>query len=125
MPEINKFSLNSENWHPAVVCTVGVKQSHLLDRQCELKLCTVWLKYMVPVAGRAFVLPSPIYHPGVKVTQVACGSEHCLLLTENGQVFTWGRGRYGGVSHSNDCLILSCLQSWLAFGFQLGLSGSH
>ncbi|XP_033606882.1 probable E3 ubiquitin-protein ligase HERC4 isoform X2 [Cryptotermes secundus] len=48
-------------------------------------------------SGRAFVLPSPIYHPGVRVTQVACGNEHCLLLTETGQVFSWGIGRYEGL----------------------------
>jgi alpha-tubulin suppressor-like RCC1 family protein len=53
--------------------------------------------YMAYVAGRAFVLPSPIYHPGVRVAQVACGNEHCLLLTETGQVFSWGTGRYEGV----------------------------
>jgi len=53
---------------------------------------------MIPVTGHAFVLPSPIYHPGVRVTQVACGNEHCLLLTETGQVFSWGTGRYESVS---------------------------
>jgi len=54
---------------------------------------------MIPVAGCAFVLPSPIYYPGVRVTQVACGSEHCLLLTETGQVFSWGTGRYEDASY--------------------------
>ncbi|KDR22087.1 probable E3 ubiquitin-protein ligase HERC4 [Zootermopsis nevadensis] len=52
-------------------------------------------------SGHAFVLPSPIYHPGVKVTQVACGNEHCLLLTETGQVFTWGRGSRGQLGHGD------------------------
>jgi hypothetical protein len=75
---------------------------------------------MVPVAGLAFVLPSPIYHPGVKVTQVTCGNEHCLLLTEAGQVFTWGTGRYADVSWCKDCLVLSCLQNWLSLLFSLG-----
>jgi hypothetical protein len=54
---------------------------------------TVIHGHMAYVAGHAFVLPSPIYHPGVRVTQVACGNEHCLLLTETGQVFSWGTGR--------------------------------
>lgn len=62
---------------------------------------------MACVAGRAFVLPSPIYHPGVRVTQVACGNEHCLLLTETGQVFSWGIGRYEGVLWCKDCLVQS------------------
>jgi hypothetical protein len=54
---------------------------------------------MIPVVGCAFVLPSPIYYPGVRVTQVACGSEHCLLMTEMGQVFSWGTGRYEDMSY--------------------------
>lgn len=52
-------------------------------------------------AGCAFVLPSPIYHPGVRVTQVACGNEHCLLLTETGQVFSWGIGSRGQLGHGD------------------------
>lgn len=90
---------------------------------------------MACVAGRAFVLPSPIYHPEVRVTQVACGNEHCVLLTETGQVFSWGIGRYEGVLWCKDHLVQSqeatvLLAQWLVCTFsrpvlfQSGSAGS-
>jgi len=33
------------------------------------------------------------------VTDVACGKEHCLLLTEHGQVWSWGGGSRGQLGH--------------------------
>ncbi|XP_069690185.1 RCC1 domain-containing protein 1 [Periplaneta americana] len=55
----------------------------------------------VSESGRAFIMPSPIYNPGTKVTQVACGNEHCLLVTEIGEVFSWGIGSRGQLGHSD------------------------
>lgn len=63
--------------------------------------CGVTFDVAVSTSGCAFVLPSPIYYPGVRVTQVACGSEHCLLLTETGQVFSWGMGSRGQLGHGD------------------------
>ena len=58
--------------------------------------------------GRAYSLPSPLDfnpYPGGdgshKVTDVVCGKEHCLLLTEHGQVFSWGGGSRGQLGHGN------------------------
>lgn len=31
---------------------------------------------------------------GVSVQQIACGSGHTVVLTSQGEVFTWGRGAY-------------------------------
>lgn len=56
-------------------------------------------------AGQAYSLPSPISFssfPGgaqQRVTDVACGKEHCMLLTEHGQVYTWGGGSRGQLGH--------------------------
>jgi len=56
-------------------------------------------------AGQAYSLPSPITFssfPGgaqQKVVDVACGKEHCMLLTEHGQVYTWGGGSRGQLGH--------------------------
>jgi len=55
--------------------------------------------------GQAYNLPSQINFssfPGgaqQKVVEVACGKEHCMLLTEHGQVYTWGGGSRGQLGH--------------------------
>jgi len=56
-------------------------------------------------AGQAYSLPSPLSFssfPGGaqhRVVDVACGKEHCVLLTEHGQVYTWGGGSRGQLGH--------------------------
>ena len=37
----------------------------------------------------------------LQVTDVVCGKEHSLLLTEYGQVFSWGGGSRGQLGHGN------------------------
>jgi len=55
--------------------------------------------------GRAYSLPSPLSvtsfpgSPALKVADVACGKEHCMLRTEMGQVFSWGGGSRGQLGH--------------------------
>jgi len=57
--------------------------------------------------GKAYSLPSPLdFNPFPngsthKVTDVVCGKEHSLLLTEHGQVFSWGGGSRGQLGHGN------------------------
>jgi len=59
------------------------------------------------VNGKAYCLPSPLdFNPFPngsthKVTDVVCGKEHSLLLTEHGQVFSWGGGSRGQLGHGN------------------------
>jgi len=36
------------------------------------------------------------------IKQIACGASHCLLLTEDGQVFSWGRNAYGQLGQGED-----------------------
>ena len=55
--------------------------------------------------GQAYSLPSPLHlasfpgAPALKVTDIACGKEHCMLLTETGQVYSWGGGTRGQLGH--------------------------
>ena len=55
--------------------------------------------------GQSYSLPSPLNvtsfpgSPALKVTDIACGKEHCMLLTETGQVFSWGGGTRGQLGH--------------------------
>lgn len=32
-------------------------------------------------------------------TNVVCGENHCLALTRDGEVFSWGSGRFGQLGH--------------------------
>ncbi|KAG6544026.1 hypothetical protein Mapa_014549 [Marchantia paleacea] len=36
---------------------------------------------------------------GLGIVQVACGENHSAALSADGQVFTWGRGKYGQLGH--------------------------
>jgi len=57
--------------------------------------------------GQAYSLPNQLsFHsfPGGaqhRVTQVAAGKEHCMLLTEHGQVYSWGGGTRGQLGHGS------------------------
>jgi len=57
--------------------------------------------------GQAYSLPTAIAFqsfPGGaqhRVSQVAAGKEHCMLLTEHGQVYSWGGGTRGQLGHGS------------------------
>lgn len=36
---------------------------------------------------------------GVKITKIACGTNHCVALSDTGEVYTWGFGGYGRLGH--------------------------
>jgi RCC1 and BTB domain-containing protein len=39
---------------------------------------------------------------GVGVRQIACGSGHTVVLTTDGEVYTWGRGDDGRLGHGDN-----------------------
>jgi len=55
--------------------------------------------------GQAYSLPSPLHFSSIpggaqqKVVEIVCGKEHCMLLTEHGQVYSWGGGSRGQLGH--------------------------
>ena len=38
---------------------------------------------------------------GSSVVDAACGSSHSACITAEGQLFTWGKGRYGRLGHND------------------------
>ncbi|CAM6124002.1 unnamed protein product [Calypogeia fissa] len=38
---------------------------------------------------------------GLGIVQIACGEYHSAALSSDGQVFTWGRGKYGQLGHGS------------------------
>jgi len=67
--------------------------------------CGDYHNLAVDRTGLAYSLPSQLSVPGSlgmgppRVSQVVCGKEHCMLLTEHGQVYTWGGGSRGQLGH--------------------------
>lgn len=57
--------------------------------------CGEVINVAVTASGRAFSIPSPLPLSKLCVTAVACGIEHCLLLTDAGTVYSWGTGTRG------------------------------
>lgn len=43
--------------------------------------------------GYVFCIPSKINNKIQNITDLCCGAEHCLLLTENGLIYSFGGGR--------------------------------
>lgn len=54
---------------------------------------------------------------GLEVVDIACGGAHSAAITSSGQVFTWGKGRYGRLGHgdSDDQLVPKLVQALLEF----------
>ncbi|KFG56180.1 regulator of chromosome condensation (RCC1) repeat-containing protein [Toxoplasma gondii FOU] len=86
---------------PVAFIAAGYKYSALIDAKDRLWM---WGNNqfgqcgMDPGAGACVVmLPWRVRFPqkGIAVVQIALGKYHSLCLTEDGQVFVWGRGRFG------------------------------
>lgn len=39
---------------------------------------------------------------GIKVKQIGAGLYHCVALTEDGDIYTWGRGEYGVLGNGSN-----------------------
>ncbi|KAM0840808.1 hypothetical protein ACQ4PT_059409 [Festuca glaucescens] len=58
-------------------------------------------------------LPIQALH-GIKIKQIACGDSHCLAVTVNGQVHSWGRNQNGqlGLGNNEDSLLPQKIQAF-------------
>jgi len=39
---------------------------------------------------------------GIRVKQIAAGIYHSMVLTDNGDIYTWGRGLYGTLGNGSN-----------------------
>lgn len=40
------------------------------------------------------------------MTEIACGGAHSAAITSSGELYTWGKGRYGRLGHGDSEVIL-------------------
>lgn len=54
---------------------------------------------------------------GLEIVDIACGGAHSAAITATGQVYTWGKGRYGRLGHadSEDQLKPKLVEALLGF----------
>jgi alpha-tubulin suppressor-like RCC1 family protein len=45
----------------------------------------------------------------LNVVDIGCGIGHCAVLTDTGEVFSWGRNRYGCLGQKNQAVDTHCL----------------
>ncbi|CBZ55285.1 Regulator of chromosome condensation RCC1 (Precursor), related [Neospora caninum Liverpool] len=86
---------------PVAFIAAGYKHSALIDAKDRLWM---WGNNRFGQCGMdpgttasVVMLPWRVRFPqkGISVVQIALGKYHSLCLTEDGQVFVWGRGRFG------------------------------
>ncbi|KAK7864110.1 hypothetical protein R5R35_002750 [Gryllus longicercus] len=66
------------------------------DKKNIVKICCgETVNIALDNCGQAYSIPSPISMAGVKIMEVACGFEHCLLLDDLGRVYSTGSGMRG------------------------------
>ncbi|XP_067008028.2 uncharacterized protein [Anabrus simplex] len=77
----------------------GVLEFKKVPNQIIKVSCGDVLSIALDAFGRVYSIPSPLDLDRVKVVDVACGFEHCVLLDEAGVVYTWGSGTRGQLGH--------------------------
>lgn len=38
---------------------------------------------------------------GKSISGIDCGASHTVAVTDDGQVYTWGRGKFGALGHGD------------------------
>uniref|UniRef100_A0A803KNC2 RCC1-like domain-containing protein n=1 Tax=Chenopodium quinoa TaxID=63459 RepID=A0A803KNC2_CHEQI len=73
-------------------------------------------------------IPHPIKTlDGVKIKQIACGDSHCLAVTMDGEVASWGRNQNGqlGIGTAEDSLIPQKIQAFQGIPVKMVAAGAE
>ncbi|KAI5083717.1 hypothetical protein GOP47_0003460 [Adiantum capillus-veneris] len=73
-------------------------------------------------------IPRPIKGlQGIEIKQIACGDSHCLAVTMDGEVKSWGRNQNGqlGHGHTEDCLIPCTIQAFQGITVKMIAAGAE
>jgi len=64
-----------------------------------VKCCVfIWIPFYFSPCDRPRVIESL---RGVEVVDIAAGGAHSACITASGELFTWGKGRYGRLGHGD------------------------
>ncbi|KAJ4951449.1 hypothetical protein NE237_028281 [Protea cynaroides] len=71
-------------------------------------------------------LPVKALH-GVRIKQIACGDSHCLAVTMEGEVQSWGRNQNGqlGLGHTEDSLVPQKIQAFQEISVKMIAAGAE
>ncbi|XP_077231669.1 ultraviolet-B receptor UVR8-like isoform X2 [Tasmannia lanceolata] len=72
--------------------------------------------------------PQPIkVFQGVKIKQIACGDSHCLAVTMQGEVQSWGRNQNGqlGLGTTEDSLVPQKIQAFQGISIKMIAAGAE
>lgn len=64
---------------------------------------------------------------GLKIKQIACGDSHCLAVTIDGQVRSWGRNQNGqlGLGTTEDSLVPQVVQAFEGISVKMVAAGAE
>eukprot|EP01018_Ginkgo_biloba_P019306 Gb_14008 [translate_table: standard] len=73
-------------------------------------------------------IPQPIKAlQGLEIKQIACGDSHCLAVTRDGEVQSWGRNQNGqlGLGHAEDCLTPQKIKAFQGITVKMVAAGAE
>ncbi|XP_071445161.1 RCC1 domain-containing protein 1 [Hetaerina americana] len=88
--EVDSHELINEN-----LSTESSSNDHRITKVC----CGDKLNLAICNLGQIYCIPSALPIPRKKVVEISCGFDHCLALTEDSIVYSWGSGRRGQLGH--------------------------
>ncbi|XP_057858700.2 ultraviolet-B receptor UVR8 isoform X2 [Cryptomeria japonica] len=64
---------------------------------------------------------------GLKIKQIACGDSHCLAVTRDGEVQSWGRNQNGqlGLGNTEDSLVPQKIQAFEGLAIKMVAAGAE
>ncbi|XP_010269039.1 PREDICTED: ultraviolet-B receptor UVR8-like isoform X1 [Nelumbo nucifera] len=64
---------------------------------------------------------------GIRIKQIACGDSHCLAVTMDGEVQSWGRNQNGqlGLGHIEDSLVPQKIQEFQGLSVKMVAAGAE
>ncbi|KAK1419253.1 hypothetical protein QVD17_28417 [Tagetes erecta] len=75
-----------------------------------------------------FFIPQPIKAlQGIRIRQIACGDSHCLAVTMEGEVQSWGRNQNGqlGLGTSEDSLVPQKIEAFQGINVKMVAAGAE